>query len=284
MYDPLKSAVRTTEDIEDYEYVACSLTDCCKVCKALDGKTFKVKDMEPGENAPPMHPNCHCATAPYMDREEFDEWLDGYSEHGLTFEEWKNQSFKEESLRTKKNEDYSVDWKKIKSKEYTNRFSGISDNPKANALAAKRARNMLKHRDCADTEELYAISLTKGTDVSSILNQQYSRGVKRTEKFDADVRRSEAKGEQVLIMHNHPGDSIPSIADLNELFAHANAIGITVGHKGSLYLYTRPSRVLTDRDFAIASMKAKGYYYSKELPERVMTILSEEYDFVFKVL
>ena len=54
--------------------------------------------------------------------------------------------------------------------------------------------------------------------------------------------------------------------------------------KGSLYLYTRPSRVLTDRDFAIASMKAKGYYYSKELPERVMTILSEEYDFVFKVL
>ena len=78
------------EDIEDYEYVACSLTDCCKVCKALDGKTFKVKDMEPGENAPPMHPNCHCATAPYLDREEFDEWLDGYSEHGLTFEEWKD--------------------------------------------------------------------------------------------------------------------------------------------------------------------------------------------------
>lgn len=85
------------EDIEDYEYVACSLTDCCKVCKALDGKTFKVKDMEPGENAPPMHPNCHCATAPYMDREEFDEWLDGYSEHGLTFEEW-NQ------LKSKTNE------------------------------------------------------------------------------------------------------------------------------------------------------------------------------------
>ena len=53
--------------------------------------------MEPGENAPPMHPNCHCATAPYMDREEFDEWLDGYSEHGLTFEEW-NQ------LKSKTNE------------------------------------------------------------------------------------------------------------------------------------------------------------------------------------
>ena len=53
--------------------------------------------MEPGENALPMHPNCHCATAPYMDREEFDEWLDGYSEHGLTFEEW-NQ------LKSKTNE------------------------------------------------------------------------------------------------------------------------------------------------------------------------------------
>ncbi len=79
----------TAEDIEEYEYVACGKKDCCPVCKKLDGKIFKVKDMECGENAPPMHPNCHCATAPYLDRKEYDEWLDGYKDHGLTFEEWK---------------------------------------------------------------------------------------------------------------------------------------------------------------------------------------------------
>ena len=70
------------------------MKDCCSVCKKLDGKIFKLKKLEFGVNAPPMHPNCHCATAPYLDRKEFDEWLDGYSEHGLSYEDWKNNNSK----------------------------------------------------------------------------------------------------------------------------------------------------------------------------------------------
>lgn len=79
------------EDIEKYEYIACGLKDCCPACKALDGKIFKVKDMEFGENAPPLHPNCHCATAPYSDRGVYEKWLDGLAngEHDLRFDEWK---------------------------------------------------------------------------------------------------------------------------------------------------------------------------------------------------
>lgn len=38
---------------EEYEFLANS--GCCNVCKRLDGKHFKIKDMEPGVNAPPMH-------------------------------------------------------------------------------------------------------------------------------------------------------------------------------------------------------------------------------------
>ncbi len=30
----------------------------------------------PGENAPPMHPRCHCTTAPYWDQDEVDKWLE----------------------------------------------------------------------------------------------------------------------------------------------------------------------------------------------------------------
>ena len=44
--------------IDEYEYIACSLKDVCPLCKEMDGKTFKLKDMKIGENAPPMHPNC----------------------------------------------------------------------------------------------------------------------------------------------------------------------------------------------------------------------------------
>lgn len=49
----------------------------CKVCKGLDGQTFPVKMMMPGENAPPMHPNCRCSTAAWMDREVVERELFG---------------------------------------------------------------------------------------------------------------------------------------------------------------------------------------------------------------
>ena len=80
---------------EEYEYICCELPDACEICQALDGKIFKVKDMMPGENAPPMHPNDHCSTAAhYANREDFDAWLDAKAagETGLGFEEWRNST------------------------------------------------------------------------------------------------------------------------------------------------------------------------------------------------
>lgn len=87
--------------IDEYEYIACSLKDVCPLCKEMDGKTFKLKDMEIGENAPPRHPNCHCALAPHSDRKEYEKWLDGLAsgEHNLRFDEWKErQSDKSKSF------------------------------------------------------------------------------------------------------------------------------------------------------------------------------------------
>lgn len=34
-------------------------------------------------------PNCHCSVAAYMDDKEYNDWLDGYKEHGLSFADWK---------------------------------------------------------------------------------------------------------------------------------------------------------------------------------------------------
>ena len=81
----------TIEKAEFDMYTFHALIDACSVCAVLDGEHFKVKDAEPGINISPMHPNCRCSTGPYMDTEEFDEWLDGIDEHGLTFEEWKKE-------------------------------------------------------------------------------------------------------------------------------------------------------------------------------------------------
>lgn len=82
--------------IDEYEYVACGLKDVCPICKVLDKQIFKLKDMEPGENAPPMHPNCHCSTAPHSDRKVYEQWLDGLAngDHDLRLDEWKDTTGK----------------------------------------------------------------------------------------------------------------------------------------------------------------------------------------------
>ena len=91
-------------DIEMFTFI--SNTGCCDKCDAIAGKHFYVKNMIPGENAPPMHPNCRCSTAPYSDRKAFDEWLDFVSNGGTT-EQWKysvNPKMKKEKQIEKKTE------------------------------------------------------------------------------------------------------------------------------------------------------------------------------------
>lgn len=73
---------------EQYEFIANS--DRCDICAGLDGKHFYVDDMMPGENAPPMHPNCRCSVAAYEDSEEYEAWLD-YLANGGTTESWNNR-------------------------------------------------------------------------------------------------------------------------------------------------------------------------------------------------
>lgn len=66
---------------------------CCPICQEKNGKHFKVAKMMPGENAPPMHPNCRCSTAAWEDSDEYEAWLD-YLDNGGTTEEWNKSALK----------------------------------------------------------------------------------------------------------------------------------------------------------------------------------------------
>lgn len=72
---------------EQYTFLANS--SCCDACQSLDGKHFKVKDMMPGENAAPLHPNCRCSVAAYEDSADYNMWLD-YLEKGGSSVSWEN--------------------------------------------------------------------------------------------------------------------------------------------------------------------------------------------------
>ena len=52
------------------QYVFLAIGTACPGCLALNEQHFNVSEMQSGENAPPMHPNCRCSTAAWMDRAE----------------------------------------------------------------------------------------------------------------------------------------------------------------------------------------------------------------------
>ena len=76
--------------IEEYEYCAVN-PRACPICRELDKQVFKVADMKAGENAPPLHPNCHCTTAPKVNETEYEQWL-SWLENGGTTAQWDQMS------------------------------------------------------------------------------------------------------------------------------------------------------------------------------------------------
>ena len=60
----------------------------CDECLSMDGQVFKLSDMNVGKNAPPIHPQCHCCTAPYVDEVKWQRWLDGPAQAGVPWDEF----------------------------------------------------------------------------------------------------------------------------------------------------------------------------------------------------
>ena len=69
--------------VERYVYMAVN-PRACPICREIDGNVYNVSDAEPAKNAPPMHPRCHCTTAPYVDESEYDMWLEWLNKGGTT--------------------------------------------------------------------------------------------------------------------------------------------------------------------------------------------------------
>lgn len=78
-------------DIDKYGYTA--EPSACDICKEVEKNgPYLVKDMEPGTNAPNMHPFCKCSTYPYVDREAI---MKDFDDRGLTAEKDTNKDTSE---------------------------------------------------------------------------------------------------------------------------------------------------------------------------------------------
>ena len=220
---------------DEYVYVACTKGDVCPICKGLDDKHFKVDDMMPGENAPPMHPFCHCSVAAYMDDEAYEEWINSYQEHGLNFEDWKASRESEESKKKYKYANTVVKKSLLKSSAYRKKFNQVSDSKKVNRIAWNISRDILEHRSGTKFEDLAFINVVSE---EYAVNMDYD--VESKAKMNKLMKKLLADSEAgtIIAIHNHPGSSVPSIPDLRACIQRGYKKGIAVCHDGKVYIYS----------------------------------------------
>ncbi|EHP0703763.1 minor capsid protein [Staphylococcus pseudintermedius] len=257
--------LETMGDDAEYEFVAKRDEKTSKICRHYDKKVFKVKDMVPGVNAPPMHPHCRSTTVPHVGnwRDKFFKDRQGKYrlKDGDTREvDTDNVNYKEQEPvglnKRDKNDDYRVDMKCIQSNAYRRKFDKISDNKVLNRNIYQAAKEMLRHRDGDDREDLYGFDEKTGKQLfKSVENKNNKSKVYYTKNIEKIV---ESKPYQIISVHNHPRSTLPSAGDLTAQHLRKYAKGIIVGHNGGLIVYS----VNKDVDFeffkySIESMKMR---------------------------
>ena len=90
------SRVQTAAQEESYkesgyeQYIFIAVGTACPICKELDEQVFPVENLKDNQYAPPIHPNCRCSTAAYMDREALERELFGEEYNSLGGEASRN--------------------------------------------------------------------------------------------------------------------------------------------------------------------------------------------------
>nr|DAU52793.1 MAG TPA: minor capsid protein [Caudoviricetes sp.] len=258
------------EDIEKYEYIACGLRDCCPACKALDGKIFKVKDMEFGENAPPLHPNCHCATAPYSDRKEYEKWLDGLAngEHSLRFDEWKtlNAQEKEKSYikETGKVGPCHVDAKLMNSKKYHDKYEGLTRHKAVSESLYQESLKILSDNNDTEFEHIVAIDARTGKVLEKNMDASKIGWTHRCGFSHKQSDHLENLDMPFEVLHNHPNSSLPSRDDILKLYQRKNQVASTITcHDGTVYRLTKLKEIkidsLVEKIYHDTKVKYQGY-------------------------
>lgn len=240
---------------------------CCEICEEVSKRNtgysekgvYLVKDMMPGENAPPMHPHCRCSVAAWEDDEEYEAWLD-FLEKGGTTKEWdsmdaadrnhlisaKRAQLKSERKTTAETEKQfgvlygeeakDVNWDHIESAEFKRKCSKITDNQEVNESILNVAKTIFKHCDGTEHEDLYLLGMD-GKVIAKVTDSVSKLGINYSEEFKEALANTIANKTNVIAIHNHPHGTPPSPDDFMKAYENKYGIAIVAGHNGQLYVY-----------------------------------------------
>ena len=104
--------------------------------------------------------------------------------------------------------------------------------------AWKDIRHTLKVKSGQPHENLYAYDLRAGRRISAVIDSPLRLSVRVTPSMRAEVARAVAAGGEVVLVHNHPGSGLPSIADVVTLSGLKARLGVIACHDGSIIQFS----------------------------------------------
>lgn len=220
---------------------------------------------EPAEDC-----NCRCVLLQRarwaLDEEELNTLKERAEFFGLDktkdFEEFKEKYLEaaehEQSKPKYKYQETIINKSVIESPEYRRRFNEISGSDRANRKAWQLAKEMLEHRSGTRYEDIAFINYSTG---KAKINKGYHK--ENTAKPNKPMLEmlENSKPNTIIAIHNHPGSSVPSLADLMVCVKREYKFGLVACHDGKIYKYVVDKNGFNpvNARFSLDRMEVQGY-------------------------
>ena len=245
----------------------------CEECEGVNGSTFRFEDMQVGVNFPPLHPYCRCQIAPAVD--DWDAWQQKQEE--LAKQKQARVEENEAFVKAKKDgkNRYSVNYKRVNTKEYHDKFGQLPVSKPVQEQLYIQTGRMLQELDGTPYERLVALDARTGDLVADTYSHELVKLAANFDKDELKIVRKHKNG--TILLHNHPGDSYPSFADVYSAMTTEGVSGSLVsGHGGTVY-YIEPLQLQGfEERYNILLEEAKQFTTEMERAQLIAFINLEE--------
>lgn len=272
--------LETMGDDAEYEFVAKRDEKTSKICRHYDKKVFKVKDMVPGVNAPPMHPHCRSTTVPYVGNWRDKFFKDRQGKYRLKDED-------AQAIDTNRVEQLNIGKKVYITEQAIDKVKLINipgHTDEENRFIQEKHKELLK--DAMENNNSDEVAyLLKGDKVVKVYGSQ--TGVNFSPGSKSSRLLSESKKNSVTMIHNHPGSSIFSLTDLAIFIANDSIKTLTiVTNRGQIKYVVKTENFSKARSKqiigSIVNVTKKGGFTPKII-EKILKLLYNSGDIDYKV-
>lgn len=224
--------------------------------------------------------NCHCIHQPIVDKEII----------GLSIEEreklqkncinddnkaWKKAQ-KEQGISEKKkekNKNNSVDLNYIKSKEFKEKFNGITGNKKVDNRIYSQSKAMLTHRNGTDKEDMCLINSVTGKIEGKQTSSKTDFGVDYNDSLNEAIDNNSEYS--LIAVHNHPTNNPPTGSDIISAGGHKYKMGVVVTHDGRVFTYKAGDIPFSENAFAKRVDKYRSSEYNLSESNAILQTLQD---------